>query len=201
MKSNRQTRLPQPDWQAANGRRDRRASDRPLLYVSLMLQLSSLVLLAGNLVLSGNIIQRLNTTSPTPSPAATETSLPPELDELARQRLFAEVQALYNEGDFAAFYDRFDDYAKVQMNREQTIADLQSMSELFQSIEEGIYTRSESVGAQDGREFYNLYYQTKIRTPDGSRPGEVRIGILRDNSDIGIVEFNVSTSQQTAPTE
>jgi len=165
-----------------------------------MLQLSCLVLLAGNLLLSGSIIRRLSVQAPS-SPVAAEPSLPAELDDLARQRLFAEVQALYNEGDFAALYDRFDDYAKVQMDREQTVADLASMSELFQQLEEGVYTRFEAIGPQDGREFYNLYYQAKILTPEGSRPGEVRIGVLRDNGKVGIVEFNVSASQQAAPTE
>ncbi|NJL00807.1 MAG: hypothetical protein HC910_09665 [Spirulinaceae cyanobacterium SM2_1_0] len=184
----------------AKTRRDRPSPVQPLLYISIMLNLSALVLLAGNLLLSGTILRRL-ATPPVTAPMTAEASLPTELDDLARQRLFAEVQALYNQSDFVTLYDRFDDYAKVQMDREQTVADLERMSELFQGIEEGIYTRFEDIEPQDGREFYNLYYQAKIRTPDGSRPGEVRIGVLRDSGDIGIVEFNITASQQAAPTE
>ncbi len=181
------------------GGRDRQTPVHPLLYVSIMLQLSSLVLLAGNLLLSGTVLRRLGSLES--RPGAVEAQLPAELDAVTRDRLFAEVQALYNQGDFGAFYDRFDDYAKVQMDRNQTVIDLERMSALFQRIEEGVYTRFEPIGPQDGREFYNLYYQAKIRTPEGSRPGEVRIGVLRGHNHIGIVEFNISALQPAAPTE
>ncbi len=125
----------------------------PLLYLLT-------VLVALNLLATGWLVHAVSTRTVGSEQQASD--LPEVLDSVERARLFGEISSRFNAEDFSGLYDRFDDLAKVELDRADTIDLMRKMRIGFGSVSDGIYSHHELTGDSKGRKSYTIYYRAKL---------------------------------------
>lgn len=125
----------------------------PLLYLLT-------VLVALNLLATGWLIHGVST-----EPVGAEqqvTALPGMLDGAGLAGLFGEISSRFNAEDFSGLYDQFDDLAKVELDRTETIDLLRKLRVGFGAVSDGTYSHHELTGDSHGRKTFTIYYRARF---------------------------------------
>jgi hypothetical protein len=154
-----------------------------------------IALLLANLGLSAFIAFR---PAPVPTGQSPKDDATSAVSKSEANKMAAAMVPLYNEKNSTALYEQFDRLAKVQLPREQTIAQMEKLYPLIGRIEDYAYSHATVAGAQGGRTYYTLHY--KVRLSNGSFPsGDMTITVVRNAEGLSMFGFfiNGTTGQQS----
>jgi hypothetical protein len=112
-------------------------------------------LLLLNISITCYLVYRNQTSAP-----STE-SISFEKDEGLR-KLVEKAVFEYNNKNFIAVYNLFDDQAKIQMSDVETSKSFESLSKFSGRIADYVYTSSEKAGFKSGKNFYTVKYHAKF---------------------------------------
>ena len=88
--------------------------------------------------------------------------LPKIVSAELKEELLEEFIENFNDRDFDDIYAMLGPSARAQVDEEALETRFEKMAELFDSIEEGVYTHSLLVGTQGATRIYQLYYRLKL---------------------------------------
>lgn len=147
-----------------------------------------ITLLIANLGLSAYIAFRLLPARKTGSSKDTTTTAVPASEA---NKLAEAIIPLYNEKNISAFYDRFDQLAKVQFTKEQLTAQIEKLSAIFGRIEGCAYSHATIADAQGGRTYYTLHHIVNLSSGSFST-GNLTLTVIRNADGLGLLGFFIN---------
>jgi hypothetical protein len=146
-----------------------------------------ILLLIGNLCGTFWLISR-TTTKAQPVTTSNET-----IDKNTIIKEFDKIVTVYNSGEKEAIWNMFSDYAKAQMDKENSIKAIVNLKDTFGNIEKGTYMYQEFSGKQGNLSFYKAYFTVELLDSKIGDKAILAITMSSDGTLNELVGFHLNT--------
>lgn len=116
--------------------------------------------------------------------------LPKIVSAELKEDLLEEFIEYFNDGDFDDLYAMLGPAAKAQVSEKALETRFEILAELFDSIEEGVFSHSLLVGTQGNTRIYQLYYTLKLsEDSEFGEQGTLQITLAIEGEDYQIYDM------------
>ena len=118
--------------------------------------------------------------------------LPKIVSAELKEELLEDFIENFNDRDFDDIYAMLGPSARAQVDEDALETRFEKMAELFDSIEEGVYSHSLLVGTQGATRIYQLYYRLKLsEDSDLGDAGTLQITLEIEGEDYQIYDLSL----------
>ena len=129
--------------------------------------------------------------------SSTESNPAPQSDAIDKEILLREFDrstSIYNSGDQESLWNMFSEYARAQMNKENSIKSIMGLKDLFGNIKDGTYMYQEYAGKKGNLSFFKGYFTVNLLNSKIGGKALLILTISSDGSTNELVGFHLNTT-------
>lgn len=113
---------------------------------------------------------------------------------LYAKQLGKDVVELYNKKDFEGLYDRFDDQAKVKLDKEEFKIQFLNLYKLFGEVSDYAYMNKMKIGEKQHEQYYQLFFSARVSNKNVGK-AKLILSVIVSGDDVNLYGVRLNANQ------